>query len=475
MIRKLSAALVLVAFIVAASVLAVLRLAPPAEAQLFKQAPGSRAEVALSFAPVVKKAAPAVVNVYAQRVERQPRNPIFDDPIFQRFFGQQPGAQTAQSLGSGVIVDPTGLVVTNHHVIEGMTSVKVALADRREFPAEIVLRDPRSDLAILRIKSDEKAFPVLEMGDSDALEVGDLTLAIGDPFGVGQTVTQGIVSALARTQIGINDYGFFIQTDAAINPGNSGGALIDMNGRLIGVNSAIFSQSGGSVGIGFAIPVNMVKNVVAAAKNGGKEVRRPWLGASLQNLTRELAESVGLDRPAGALVTEVDPRGPAAEGGLKQGDVIVAVDGQEAADAGGVGYRLGAKAIGGTASLSVRREGKSVVVPLALIAAPEKPARDQIRIKGESPFAGATVVNISPATIEEFSIPNAKEGVAVVDVADNTPAAVVGFKKGDIIMSVNGAKIAATRDLDRAAAQQPYVWRLTVNRGGQVITSVIGG
>ncbi len=294
---------------------AFLVLAAPLAAQAQK-IPLSRAEISLSLSPVVKKAAPAVVNVYAQRVERQPRNPIFDDPIFQRFFGgQRPGAKTSQSLGSGVIVDASGLVVTNHHVIEGMTSVKVALADRREFAAEIVLRDPRSDLAILRIKSDDKNFPVLEMGDSDAIEVGDLALAIGDPFGVGQTVTQGIVSALARTQVGISDYGFFIQTDAAINPGNSGGALVDLNGRLVGVNSAIFSQTGSSVGIGFAIPVNMVKSVVAAAKNGGKEVRRPWLGASLQNLTRDLAESLGLDRPSGALVTRSIPIAPPPRAG----------------------------------------------------------------------------------------------------------------------------------------------------------------
>ena len=290
----------------------------------------------MSFAPLVKKAAPAVVNVYAQRVDRQARNAIYDDPIFQRFFGggQRPGGETAQSLGSGVIVDPSGLVVTNHHVIENMTDVKVVLSDRREFPAEILLRDRRSDLAILRIKGTEKNFPVIELGDSDAIEVGDLALAIGDPFGVGQTVTQGIVSALARTEIGITDYGFFIQTDAAINPGNSGGALIDMQGRLIGINAAIFSQSGGSVGIGFAIPVNMVKNVVTAAKAGGKEVHRAWLGANLQNLSRDLAESLGLDRPSGALVAEVDPRGPAAEGGLKRGDVIVAVDGATGAGFG---------------------------------------------------------------------------------------------------------------------------------------------
>jgi Do/DeqQ family serine protease len=449
-------------------------LASPARAE-DRAVPESRAEVTLSFAPVVKKAAPAVVNVYATRVERRPRNPLFDDPIFRRFFGQSPDAQTAQSLGSGVIVDASGLVVTNHHVIAGMTSVKVALADRREFPAEVVLSDPRSDLAILRIKSNEKNFPVLEMGDSDALEVGDLALAIGDPFGVGQTVTQGIVSALARTQIGINDYGFFIQTDAAINPGNSGGALIDMHARLIGINSAIFSQSGGSVGIGFAIPVNMVKNVVAAAKNGGKEVRRPWLGASLQNVTRDLADSLGLDRPAGALVTELDPHSPAAEGGLKQGDVIVAVDGRDVADAGGVGYRLGARPVGGTASLSVVRNGKSLIVPLALVPAPETPPRDKITISGESPFAGSTVVNISPATIEEFSIDHAKEGVAVIGVEDNTAAALVGLKKGDVVLAVNGERIGSTRDLSTAAAQRPYVWKLTINRDGQVITTVIGG
>jgi Do/DeqQ family serine protease len=356
-----------------------------------------------------------------------------------------------------------------------MTDVKVVLADRREFPAEILLRDPRSDLAILRIRGAEKNFPVLELGDSDAIEVGDLALAIGDPFGVGQTVTQGIVSALARTQIGISDYGFFIQTDAAINPGNSGGALIDMQARLIGINSAIFSQSGGSVGIGFAIPVNMVKNVVAAAKSGGKEVHRPWLGANLQNVSRDIAESLGLERPTGALVAEVEPNGPAAQGGLKRGDVILAIDGKEVEDSGGVGYRLGAQPLGGVASLSVRRDGKQLVVPLNLIAAPEIPPREKIKIKGACPFAGASVINISPATSEEYSIPNAHEGVAVVDVDETMAAAVVGFQKGDIVLSLSGEKVTTTRDLERICGGHPYVWKLSINRGGQVITSVIGG
>jgi Do/DeqQ family serine protease len=458
-----------------------LMLSAPVRAEPPRAIPQTRAEVSLSFAPVVKKAAPAVVNVYAQRVDRQARNAIYDDPIFQRFFGggQRPGGATAQSLGSGVIVDSSGLVVTNHHVIENMTDVKVVLADRREFPAEILLRDPRSDLAILRIKATdknlEKNFPVLELGDSDAIEVGDLALAIGDPFGVGQTVTQGIVSALARTEIGITDYGFFIQTDAAINPGNSGGALIDIQGRLIGINAAIFSQSGGSVGIGFAIPVNMVKNVVAAARAGGKEVHRAWLGANLQNLSRDLAESLGLDRPSGALVAEVEPHGPAAEGGLKRGDVIVAVDGQQVADSGGVGYRLGARPLGGVAALTVRRDGKQINVPLQLTAAPEKPPRDLVKIGGGSPFAGASVVNISPATIEDYSIANVHEGVAVIETEEGSNAAMVGFQKGDVVVSLNGEKIATTRDLLRATGQKPYVWKLTISRGGQVITSVFGG
>src|SRR6202522_3616495 len=312
-----------------------------AEAQTVQKiVPTDSGEVHLSFAPVVKKARPAVVNVYASRVETMPRNPLFDDPVFRQLFGGQgANSRTAQSLGSGVIVDPSGLVVTNHHVIEGMTDVKVALSDRREFEAEIVLRDPRTDLAVLKIKSDEK-FPVLELGDSDAIEVGDFVLAIGNPFGVGQTVTQGIVSALARTQIGINDDGFCIQTDAAINPGNSGGALVDLSGRLVGINSAIYSRSGGSMGIGFAIPVNMVKGVVAAAKGGGIAVRRPWLGAALQNVSKDIADTIGLDRPVGALVASLTEGGPAAEAGLKRGDVIIAVDGQAVDDSGGVGFRL---------------------------------------------------------------------------------------------------------------------------------------
>ncbi len=455
------------------AVLAVLVGPTMADAQ--KVVPQSPGEVHLSFAPVVKKAQPAVVNVYASRVETRASNPMFDDPIFRRFFGGQgENARTAQSLGSGVIVDSSGLVVTNHHVIEGMTEVKVALSDHREFEAEIVLRDPRTDLAVLRIKGDE-TFPVLELGDSDAIEVGDFVIAIGNPFGVGQTVTQGIISALARTQAGISDYGFFIQTDAAINPGNSGGALVDLNGRLVGINSAIYSRSGGSMGIGFAIPVNMVKGVVAAAKGGGKAVKRPWLGASLQNVSKDIADSIGLDRPVGALVASLDEGGPAAEAGLKRGDVITAIDGQEVEDSGGVGFRLGERPVGGVASLGVQRDGKTIVLPLKLIAAPETPPRDAITIKTLSPFQGAVVINISPAVVEELSIANAHEGVVVAEVPEGTTAANVGVQKGDIVLAVNGQKIATTRDLEKASAARPNYWKLTIQRGGQVIQTVIGG
>ena len=294
-----------------------LTLVPPEARAQERRVPVSPNEVRLSYAPIVQRAAPAVVNVYAAKTVTV-RNPLFDDPIFRRFFGIPGGGgeQVQRSLGSGVLVDAAGLVVTNHHVIEGADQVKVSLSDKREFEAEMVLKDARSDLAVLRIKSRNERFAALEFADSDALQVGDLVLAIGNPFAVGQTVTHGIVSAVARTQVGITDYQFFIQTDAAINPGNSGGALVDLTGRLVGINTAIFSRSGGSQGIGFAIPANMVKVVVASARSGGTTVRRPWLGARLQAVTPEIAESLGLKRPAGALIASVSPSSPAARAGL---------------------------------------------------------------------------------------------------------------------------------------------------------------
>ena len=440
-----------------------------------KVPPQNPGQVRLSFAPVVKKVTPAVVNVYASRVEKAARNPMFDDPIFRRFFGGGDDSRVSKALGSGVIVDPSGLVVTNYHVIDGATQVKVALSDRREFEAEIVLRDPRTDLAVLRLKGG-RDFPVLELGDSDALEVGDLVIAVGDPFGVGQTVTQGIVSALARTQVGISDYGFFIQTDAAINPGNSGGALVDLDGKLVGINSAIYSRTGGSIGIGFAIPVNMVKSVVAAALHGGASVKRPWLGASLQSLTKDIADNLGIDRVTGALVVTVASIGPAAETGLKRGDLITAVDDQSVDDAEGVGFRLAVKPLGGSARLSILRSGRPLTLPLKLAAAPEIPPRDALTIRSRSPFEGAEVMNVSPAVAEELSLEGgAAQGVVVAAVGDNSTAAQVGVQKGDVVVSVNGQKIATTRDLEKACAERARLWDLTIQRGGETIRSQLGG
>ncbi len=443
---------------------------PPA----LRVAPTERAQVQYSYAPIVKRAIPAVVNVYASRAERRAVNPLFDDPVFRHFFGQGRGNETTRSLGSGVIVDSSGLVVTNNHVIEGMTEVKVALADRREFDADIVLRDPRTDLAVLRLRG-AKDFPQLETGDSDGLEVGDIVLAIGNPFGVGQTVTQGIVSALARTQTGISDYGFFIQTDAAINPGNSGGALVDMNGRLVGINSAIYSRSGGSVGIGFAIPASMVKVVVASAKGGAQQVRRPWVGAGMQAVSKEIADSIGMDRPTGALVSQVLPKSPAEVAGLKRSDVIVSVDNVTVTDPEAFGFRLGTRELGGTASLGVLRAGKPLTLHVPLQPAPEVPAREEIKLTGRSPFAGATIANYSPAVGEETGVEDVQDGVVIMGVEDGTNAASVNLQRGDVVMAVNEERIARTKDLEAATSKRAMYWRLTIRRAGQVIQTVVGG
>ncbi len=437
--------------------------------------PSSQTQLRLSYAPIVQHVQPAVVNVYAAKAI-QNRNPLLDDPVFRRFFGV-PGQQREQvqrSLGSGVLVDPSGLVVTNNHVIEGADQVKVSLADKREFEAELVLKDSRTDLAVLRLKGAHEKFPTLDFANSDQLQVGDVVLAIGNPFGVGQTVTHGIVSALARTQVGITDYQFFIQTDAAINPGNSGGALVDMTGKLVGINTAIFSRSGGSQGIGFAIPANMVRVVVASAKSGGKDVKRPWLGARLQAVTPEIAETLGLPRPAGALVTNVAPNSPAAKAGMKVSDLIVSIEGQAVDDPNGFDYRFATRPLGGSAEIDVRRQNTVIKLKVPLEVAPDT-GRDEIIIKSRSPFQGAKVANISPALADELRIDSNVEGVVVTALSDDALAANVGFKKGDIIVAVNGKKIAKTRDLAEITNERARVWRITILRGGQQLSVTLGG
>jgi Do/DeqQ family serine protease len=447
----------------------------PAQAQTVERKVPTQTQLQFSYAPVVKRVAPAVVNVYAAKVVRA-QNPFFQDPIFRRFFGVPGGGinQVQRSLGSGVIIDPSGLVVTNVHVIAGATEIKIALADKREFEAKVVLKDPRSDLAVLRIKDAHERFPYLQFANSDALQVGDVVIAIGDPFGVGQTVTHGIVSALARTDVGTSDYQFFIQTDAAINPGNSGGALVDLAGRLVGINSAIFSRSGGWQGIGFAIPSNMVRVVVASAERGGKAVQRPWLGAKLQAVTPDIADSLGLSRPVGALVNNVLRGSPAAQAGLKVGDLILSIDGQSVDDPTAFEYRFATKPLGGTAELGLRRNGHDMKVKVSLRTAPEFP-RDEITIRDRSPFSGAKIANLSPALADELQLGNADHGVVILDVDNGSYASNIGFRRGDIIVSVNNQQIGKTRDLARVASEPNRTWRVILQRGGRRITAVFSG
>jgi len=459
----------------ALGLLAVVAALPDARAQE-RRLPSSSAEMRLSFAPAAQQAAPAVVNVYAGRVV-QTRNPLLDDPIFRHFFGSpgQPRERVQRSLGSGVIVDAAGFVVTNNHVIDGATEVRVALSDRREFEADVVLKDARTDLAILRIRDATEKFPAIQMGNSDELQIGDLVLAIGNPFAVGQTVTHGIVSALARTQVGITDYQFFIQTDAAINPGNSGGALVDMGGRLVGIPTAIYSRSGGSQGIGFAIPVNMVQVVIASAKGGSSVVRRPWFGARLQAVTPDIADGLGLKRPTGALVASVVNGSPAARANLRSGDLILSIDGVTVDDVDSFNFRFGTKPLGGRSQLGVVRGGREIRAAIVLEAAPEVPARDPVVLRSRSPLLGATVVNLSPAVAEELRVEGYQEGVVIEEVEEGSPAQMVGFRPGDVIIELNGQKIAQTRDLEKATQSPQRVWRLQIGRGGQVISTVLGG
>jgi serine protease Do len=457
-----------------AAALAFLLAAAPLAAQTV---PNSREQVRLSFAPLVKQAAPAVVNIYTRRVVKAAASPLFADPFFRRFFGEVPGMQAERvqrSLGSGVIVGADGTVITNHHVIKDADEVTVVLNDRREFEAKLVGSDERSDIAVLKIDPHGEAFPALQMGDSDKLEVGDLVLAIGNPFGVGQTVTSGIVSALARTTAGISDYRSFIQTDAAINPGNSGGALIDLDGRLIGINTAIYSQGGGSVGIGFAIPTSLVRTVLKGLTSGGKVVR-PWLGASGQAVTAELAQALGMPRPIGVLVNNLHRNGPAVAAGLKQGDVITAVNGREVDDLDGLRFRLATLVVGDEAKLSVMRDGTVRTLSIKLVPPPETPARDVTEVGGRNPFAGATIANLNPALAEELGLDTNAGGVIVTRIKRGTVANRLGIQPGDLILRINDRPVASVADAKSLLSRQAQRWAITVNRDGETMSLVIGG
>ncbi len=438
-------------------------------AETARQLPQGQAEIQLSFAPLVKETARSVVNVYAERMVR--RRTIFDDdPFFSQFFGNRaPGRTEKQSsLGSGVIASADGYIITNNHVIEGADEVKVALRDGREYPAAIVMKDDRVDLAVLKVNTTDE-LPPLPIGDSDNIEVGDLTLAIGNPFGVGQTVTNGIVSGLARNRVGVSDFGFFIQTDASINPGNSGGALVNMRGELIGINSAIFSRSGGSNGIGFAIPSNLAKVFLAAAERGDKSFERPYVGATFETLTSDMAQALGLERAGGAFVASVVPDSPAEKAGLQTGDAVVAMNGHPVEHPDALGYRLLTAGLGSTAELTVMRDGKARATTIKLDRAPETVPRDERLLEGRNPFAGAVAANLSPRLSQELRMATEVMGVVVVDVQRGSPAARVGFRPRDIIVSVNGEGIRSTDQLQGILDERSNGWRVEIERDGQQI------
>ena len=442
----------------------------PAMAQQERRTPQSRQQVQLSYAPLVKETAPAVVNVYASRdVVRRSTPPLFDDPFFRRFFDvpQQQRPQKARSLGSGVIVRSDGFIITNHHVVQDADEVRVALSDGREFPAEIILKDESTDLAVLKISTREP-LPILPLGNSDDLEVGDIVLAIGNPFGVGQTVTSGIVSAVARTKVGISDYGFFIQTDAAINPGNSGGALVDMNGELIGINTAIFSRSGGSNGIGFAIPVNTVRTVIASAEGGRSDVARPWFGAELQTVDNNLALSLGLDRPKGALVTQVDAGSPADAAGLRQGDLILKLDGADVASPEAFFYMFATKGVSGDVVVDILRRGRPRQRVIALQEIPQDLMTQKSFTIPFGPLAGAIVEEVSRETARKYRLA-AEKGVVVVGFEPRATAQSIGLVEGDVILSVNDVETTTMMAIEAATGQNSRSWKLVIQRGRSIL------
>ncbi len=465
----------------------VLTLTAPAMAQEVKVPPESRAQIQQSFAPVVKAVAPAVVNIYTRKTVtvRQRVNPLLDDPFFRQFFGDQfglnqsvPRERVERALGSGVIIDPDGVIVTNNHVIDGADEITVVLSDRREYPATVVGRDPKTDIGVLRIDTHGRKLEYLEFGDADSLEVGDLVLAIGNPFGLNQTVTSGIVSALARTSVGVADYGFFIQTDAAINPGNSGGALVDMHGRLVGLNSAIYSRGGpsaaGSIGIGFAIPSAMVRAVAHSLLVHGRPVRS-WFGASGETVSAEMADSLGLDHPFGAIISDVYANSPAAHAGLEPGDIVLDIDGREVADVAGLRYRLATIPVGSDAKLTVLRRGSHLSLTAKLIEPPETPPRNLTRVGGRTPLSGAEIGNLSPALAEETGMPLGTGGVVITRLERGSVAARLGFRPGDRIDVINGHKVDVVRTAMKLLKGAQGGWRVEILRDGERLAMSVDG
>jgi len=437
-----------------------LLLADPVGA-LAQALPTDRSELAYSYAPLVKRVSPAVVNIYTATTARGQRRLPFPFPGMP-----QAGERVQNSLGSGVLVRPDGLIVTNAHVVKGADEIRVVLADRREFDAKVVTQDERYDLALVRIDGGGEKFPFLQMRDSDSIEVGDVVLAIGNPFGLNQTVTSGIISALARSAGGVNDSSFFIQTDAAINPGNSGGALVSLDGRLIGINTAIYSQTGGSVGIGFATPSNIVSRIVSTGEQGGRIVR-PWLGINMQRVTPDIAAGFNLPRPAGLVVKEVFPGGPGAHAGLKRNDVIIALKDQPIDDEASLRFRLATLQVDTTVPVKVIRAGKELVFDMKLAAPPEDPPRDPAVLEGRQPLSGAGVANLSPAVADELGLVEWRPGVIVTEVKAGSFAGRF-VRPGDMILSVNGQDVKNVAELKKRI--EAGVASVSIGREGMVST-----
>jgi Do/DeqQ family serine protease len=423
--------------------------------------PTDRSELAYSYAPLVKRVSPAVVNIYTTTTARVQRRLPFPFPGMP-----QAGERVQNSLGSGVLVRPDGLIVTNAHVVKGADEIRVVLADRREFDAKVVTQDERYDLALVRIDGAGEKFPFLQMRDSDSIEVGDVVLAIGNPFGLNQTVTSGIISALARSAGGVNDSSFFIQTDAAINPGNSGGALVSLDGRLIGINTAIYSQTGGSVGIGFATPSNIVARIVSTGEQGGRIVR-PWLGINMQRVTPDIAAGFNLPRPAGLVVKEVFANGPGAQAGLKRNDVIIALKDQPIDDEASLRFRLATLQVDTVVPVKVIRAGKELVFEMKLAAPPEDPPRDPAVLEGRQPLSGAGVANLSPAVADELGLVEWRPGVIVTEVKAGSFAGRF-VRPGDMILSVNGQDVKNVAELKNRIAAG--VASVSIGREGMVST-----
>lgn len=442
-------------------VLVALVLPAPARTEV----PRSHAEITFSFAPVVKRAAPAVVNIYASRIVAQRLSPFADDPFFSQLFDfGQTVPRVQNSLGSGVILSPDGIVVSNYHVVGGAEDIRVVLTDRREFSGRVILADEAADLAVIRLDGAE-GLPALELAEADAAEVGDLVLAIGNPFGVGQTVTSGIVSGLARAGGDMGrGRGYFIQTDAAINPGNSGGALVDVEGRLLGINTSILTRSGGSNGIGFAIPSDLVAQYVRQAKAGATDFARPWSGIDVQPVDADLAEALGLPGPRGVAIRELHPESPFAKAGLMPGDVLTEIGGQSIDGPQELDYRLAVLGPGASADIGYWRDGAEVTTRIALAEAPGM-AVETVAMPAGTVFTGLTVAPLGPALIDRLGLPLTAEGVVVTEVAG--PARRTRLRPGDILIAVNGTPVATPGDLISIVANGGTNWRIDFQRGNQ--------